>query len=77
MFSRIKRHFAEYERQDWEMLGYLVLIAVLILLVPMAFFWDYLQSYWFAWRFLQWKYFLTETLRIWWGWVLDKISSVW
>lgn len=77
MLARIKAYFAQYTRTDWETLGYLCLILVLVFLLPVIGLWDYVTSYYGQWEWLKWEFFLTKTLQYWWAWILDKLGRLW
>lgn len=77
MKSRIRTYFAQFERADWEIIGYFILILCMMGLVPIIFFWDYVQTFEFYWRALLFKKTLTESLQNWWVWILDNWLVAW
>lgn len=77
LYRRLRCYFLSYDKGDWEVVGYLVIIVLMVALVPLVYFWSYLQSADFSWWWLTTKFFLTKSLENWWLWVLDKLSRLW
>lgn len=59
----IKQYFKQYSKSDWEIVGYLGIILLMLLVIPVFYLWDYTQSYDFQLQWVRWKFFLTESLR--------------
>lgn len=75
--QRLKSYFAQFDRGDWEMLGYLAIILIMVALLPIVWFWDYMHSPAFNWWLLKTKFVLTKSLENWWFQGLDIRLWLW
>lgn len=73
MFPRLRQYFRNFEKQDIEILLYLILIIVLIFFLPFIWFYDYVTSYTGQWEVI----ILTKSLRKWVESWLDNGMGLW
>jgi hypothetical protein len=61
--KRIIAHLQSFSKQDWEIIGYFVLIAGMLLLIPIVLFWDYIHRPDIQWYWITFRYSLTKFLQ--------------